>query len=207
MDIGLLLILLLVINRNKDKEIFGLKQIHDNTRVLNLPYTKEKIRIVKKIGPYFPEEFLPYLNNALVITEKFVQVYETLEFIQYTKGDYIKDSVPVENNKERLSYIINTIQREVSTEEVRNMGMAIEMILNIDKYKKMFTTLASVMANPEGLNNPSSILSIMEPFMDGKDEMEKKKLKDMANMFELMKTLDKPKKSKEEVDNDQEKKL
>lgn len=40
----------------------------------------------------------------------------------------------------------------------------------MDKYNKMLTALTSVMTNLDGLNNASSILSIMEPLIDGKDE-------------------------------------
>ena len=208
MESGLIWVLfLLILNKTKENKALDIpvdnmmdtKQEMDveKTINLNIPYTAEKVRIMKKIGPYFPEEFLPVLNKSLVITEKIVKLYETIEFIQIPDANYIKEVIPVENNKDRLSYILNTIQKEVSREEIKNMGMAMDIILNIDKYKKMFNVLHSLMANPDTLNDPNKIFSLIEPFIQGKDEKEKEKLKDMAKMFEIMKTLDTPKKSKE----------
>ena len=158
---------------------------------LNVPYTTQKIKIMKNIGPYFPEEFLPILNKAIVITEKVIKLYETIKFIQISEITYIEETIPVANNKERLSYIVNTIQKEIPKEETQNMGMALEMILNIDKYKKMFTILNSVISNPDIFNDPSKIFNLIGPFMQGKDD--KEKLKDMTKMLEIIKTLDTPK--------------
>lgn len=153
---------------------------------------------MKNIGPYFPEEFVPALNRSIIITEKIIKFYETIEFMQVSEAKYIKETIPVANNKERLSYIVNVIQKEVPKEETKNMGMALEMILNIDKYKKMFTILNSVISNPDSLNDPSKIFNLIEPFMQDKDE--KEKLKDMTKMLEIIKTLDTSKapKNKEE---------
>lgn len=170
----------------------------DKTINLNVPYTLEKIRIMKKIGSYFPEEFVPILNKSLIITEKIITLYETVEFMQVSEANYIKKTIPVKNSKERLSYIINTIQKEMPKEEIKNMGMAMEMILNMDKYKKMLTILNSVMSDPESLNDPTKMLNLIEPFIQDKDEKEKEKLKDMAKMLEIMKTLDTSKKTKKE---------
>ena len=212
METGLVLILLLFVlnkkNENRTLDIpmdkgdnildTRLDTSVNKTISLNIPYTAEKVRIMKKIGPYFPEEFLPVLNKSLTITEKIITLYETMEFMQVSEANYVKEVIPVENSKERLSYIINTIQKEIPKEEIKNMGMAMGMILNIDKYKKMLTVLNSIMSDPESLNDPTKMLSLIEPFMQGKDEKEKEKLKDMAKMLEIMKTLDTPKKPKEQ---------
>ena len=171
---------------------------------LNIPYTEEKIRIMKKIGPYFSEDFLPIINKSIMATEKIIRLYEVMEFMQTPEIDYIQDAIPVKNNRERLSYIINTIQNEISREDIKNMGMAMEMILNIDKYKKMLITLSSIMSDPESLNDPTKMLGLIEPFMEGKDEKEKEKLKDMAKMLEVMKNLDTSKKPKKQSQKPEE---
>ena len=214
MDNGLvLIILLLVMNKNrenksleksvgKEDDILDTKpdtyldKPIDKSITLNIPYTIEKVKIMKKIGPYFPEEFIPALNKSLILTEKIIRVYELIEFMQITEAKYIKEPIPVENNRERISHIINTIQKEIPKEDMKNMGMTMEMVVNIDKYKKMFTILNSVMSNPDSLNDPNKMLSLIEPLLQGKDEKEKEKLKDMAKMLEIMNTLDTPKKAK-----------
>ena len=211
MDNGLiLLLLLLLLNKNKENKTFHIpidkkendleiKSIPSSNKSfsLNVPYTLDKIKIAKKIGPYFPEEFVPALNKSLILTEKIIKLYEVMEFMQVDKVKYIENVITVENNKERLNYIVNTIQKEVKKEEIKSTGTIIEMILNIDKYSKMITVLNSVMSDPDSLNDPTKLLSLAEPFMQGRDEKEKEKLKDMAKMLEIMKTLDTTKKPKE----------
>jgi hypothetical protein len=205
MNNGLILFFFLLLNQTKRKNILEtskdnksikLKSPMNKTITLNIPYTNQKIKIMKKIGPYFPEEFIPVLNKALIITEKIIKFYEAIDFIQIKEVKYIENPIPIENNKERLSRIINTIQREFPTEEINNIGMIMEIILNTDKYKKMFTVLNSIMSNPDNFNDPTKIYSLIEPFMQNKDE--KEKLKNMVKMLEIMNTLDTPKKPKNE---------
>ena len=214
MDNGLVLFLLLFLlnQKNESKKLNiptdkGKNILNTSTHQtisLNIPYTEEKIRIMKKIGPYFSEDFLPIINKSIMATEKIIRLYEVMEFIQTPEIDYIQNIIPVKNNRERLSYIINTIQNEISREDIKNMGMAMEMILNIDKYKKMLTTLSSIMSDPESLNDPTKMLGLIEPFMEGKDEKEKEKLKDMAKMLEVMKNLDTSKKPKKQSQKPEE---
>ena len=214
MDNGFVLFLLLFLlnQKNESKKLNiptdkGKNILNTSTHQtisLNIPYTEEKIRIMKKIGPYFSEDFLPIINKSIMATEKIIRLYEVMEFIQTPEIDYIQNIIPVKNNRERLSYIINTIQNEISREDIKNMGMAMEMILNIDKYKKMLTTLSSIMSDPESLNDPTKMLGLIEPFMEGKDEKEKEKLKDMAKMLEVMKNLDTSKKPKKQSQKPEE---
>ena len=214
MDNGLVLFLLLFLlnQKNESKKLNiptdkGKNILNTSTHQtisLNIPYTEEKIRIMKKIGPYFSEDFLPIINKSIMATEKIIRLYEVMEFIQTPEIDYIQNIIPVKNNRERLSYIINTIQNEISREDIKNMGMAMEMILNIDKYKKMLITLSSIMSDPESLNDPTKMLGLIEPFMEGKDEKEKEKLKDMAKMLEVMKNLDTSKKPKKQSQKPEE---
>lgn len=157
-------------------------------------YTKEKIRIVKEIGPYFPEEVLPALNKSLIITEKIVKLHETIEFMKLPEDNYITESIPVNSSKQRLSYIVNTIRKEVPKQEVQDLGMVMEVILNIDKYKMILNILNSILSNPDMLNDPTKMVTLIEPFMEGKDNKEKEKLKDMIKMLEIMKSLDNPQK-------------
>lgn len=194
---GLVFILMLTIFINRKKDTVNLWENKFTKMDLDIPYTIEKIQIMKKIGPYFPEEILPSVNKALMITEKLIKFYEAMEFIQISGVNYIQNTIPVENNQERLSYIANTIKREFSKEEINRMGAAIETILTMDKFNKLFQILNSILTNPDHLSDPASIINFMEPLMEGKGEKEKKQLRDMTKMLEIMKTLDSPKKTEE----------
>ncbi|HSH36417.1 hypothetical protein [Schnuerera sp.] len=198
---GLILIFLLTFVKDKKNENINL--IRDGSKIIDLdiPYTMEKIQILKKIGPYFPEEILPSINKALMITEKLISLHQTMEFLQTSETNYIQETIPVENNQERLSYIAQTIKKEFPKEEIDKTGTVVEMILTMDKFNKLFLILNSIMTNPDSLKDPSNIINLMEPLMDDKDEKEKKKIKDMTKMLEIMKTLDTPKKSTEKENN------
>ena len=128
---------------------------------------------MKKIGSYFPPEYITPINKSIIITEKILKGYETLDFIENSEINYIESSIPIKDNKERFNYIINTIKNEVSNEEIKNMGMFLDIIVNMDKYKTMFTMLNSLMSDPDSLNDPNKIFQIMEPLIEGKTEEEK----------------------------------
>lgn len=202
MDNRIILILLFILNKKmkekdlntKEKLIEAEKNLTETKKskfTLNIPYTKKKIEIIKKIGPYFPPEYITPINKSIIITEKILKGYETLDFIENSEINYIESSIPIKDNKERFNYIINTIKNEVSNEEIKNMGMFLDIVVNMDKYKTMFTMLNSLMSDPDSLNDPNKIFQIMEPLIEGKTEEEKKKMKEMMKMLEIMKTLDK----------------
>ena len=132
-----------------------------------------------------------------MVTEKFIKVYKAIEFIQNTEADYIQNIVPVENNKQRLSYIAETIKKEFSKEEIDQMGSAVGVVLTIDRFNKLFQILNTFVANPDSINDPTNIINLMKPLIEGKGEKEKKQLEDMTKMLEIMKTLDSPKKTSE----------
>ena len=200
MGYGIVLILLYILasSPNHRKQVPSMAE--NRVINLNIPYTKEKIKIMKKIGPFFPEELIPSLNKSLFITEKFIRLYETTEFIKTAQISYIDTPVPMENNMERLSYIINTIQKEFPKEDVQNIGTILNIILNIDRYKALFNSLQILMSDPDNLNDPSKLLELIEPLMEGRDEEDKKKIKDMAKLLELMNKMESPKDVKKKDD-------
>lgn len=197
MDGGIMLILLLlVLNKKREEKISTIsnKQVNElmnpNSFTLNIPYTRDKIKIMKKIGPYFPQEYISPINKSITITEKIIKLFEAVDFMETPQINYIEPELSVANNKERISYIMNTIKNEVSKEEIKDMGLVLDIILNMDKYKNLFTILNSIITDPNSLNEPNKIIKLIEPLMEGKDEKEKEKMKEMMKMLEIMKTLD-----------------
>ncbi|NLV76807.1 MAG: hypothetical protein GX023_07475 [Tissierellia bacterium] len=202
MDIGIILLLLLLFYKRKEKtsNIFTTEgenisyEFENKTKSLNIPYTKEKINILKNIGIYFPEELIPLLNKSIFITEKIIKLFETMEFINISNISYIDKPIPVENNKERLSYIINTIQKEFPKENTQNIGTILDIIINMDKYKAIFSSLNTITSNPDNLKDPNQILHLLEPLLEGVDEKEKDKIREMAKILGLMNNLENTKK-------------
>lgn len=191
----LVLFLFLILLKEKRKNDLTLSSINISFE-LDINTTKEKIKLIKKIGPYFPEEYLPAFNKALVITEKILKLYETINFIQKEDNIYIAESIPVKNYQERLSYIANTIKKDFSKEEIERLGYLADFILQIDKFNKMANMLNHITSNPDLLKDTNNMFKILEPLLGG-DENEMKKFKEMAKMMNILKVLDKPKENKD----------
>lgn len=187
--------LFLILLKEKRKNGLTLSSINISFE-LDINTTKEKIKLIKKIGPYFPEEYLPVFNKALVITEKILKLYETINFIQKEDNIYIAESIPVKNYQERLSYIANTIKKDFSKEEIERLGYLADFILQIDKFNKMANMLNHITSNPDLLKDTNNMFKILEPLLGG-DENEMKKFKEMAKMMNILKVLDKPKENKD----------
>jgi len=198
LDNSLLLIILLIILRSsRINEFGGLKSFSDYLRSLKIEpdYTLEKIKLLKKIGPYFPEEYIPTINRSILLTERIIKINELASFMKYDEYQYLKSPIPIKDNKERISKILNIVQREVSKSENNNLGMVMDLIVNMDKYKNLLSMLNSVKSNEEGLKDPSQLLNIFGPIIGIDINKDKDKLKDINRMMEIIKTLN----SKKEI--------
>lgn len=194
-ELLILLVLLMFLKGNKND--FNKTNLQDSFS-LNISSTHKKIKILKKISPYFPPDMIPAINKSLFITEKIVKVYETVEFIKKEDNFYDIKVADVNNKNERINYILSTLKREVSYDDAKEIGNGMELILNIDKYKKLASVLKTFLSNPDGINNSNSLEKIIEVMLEGRDEKEKKKITQMVKMFELMQTLDTQKKDSSE---------
>ncbi|SHI12064.1 hypothetical protein [Sporanaerobacter acetigenes] len=191
--IVLIFLIFLSMQRKGNKKTISL-----NVNNLDIDNTYEKINILRKIGPYFPEEIIPILNKSLLLTEKIVKIYEVKDFVS-TNNYYQKiNSAKINDNKERFNYIISTLREEIPEEEIKAMGYPMNMILNYDKYKYIMNIISIIISNPQSLNNPNELLKASESLMDGMKENEKEKVKDMMKMFELMKALEPSNKEKKD---------
>lgn len=192
----LLFILLLFIRNSRFEESRGLMHLSDYIKSIKIEpqYTLEKIKLLKRVGPYFPEEYIPTINKSILITERIIKINELANFMKNSEYKYIKEHVPVESNKERLSKIINIVQKEMPRNEVNDIGMVVDLIVNMDKYKKMFSMLNSLMSNEEALKDPSQLLSIAGPLMGIDTNKDSEKMKEINKMMEIFKMLNSPKK-------------
>lgn len=197
MDNKLLIIILFLVTRNKqgngEFSLNTLENFISNIEVDN-NYTMAKVNMVKKVGSYFPEDYIPIINKSISFTEKFIMMRETMDFIKENDKIYISEYISVDNNKERISKIISIIQSESPNSELSKTGTVIDLIINMDKYKKMFGVLNSVMNNPESLNDPTQLINLAIPLLGGDNPENNEKIKEMSKMLEIVKLINSPKK-------------
>ncbi|MGJ0846103.1 hypothetical protein ACR77J_05385 [Tissierella praeacuta] len=191
----LIFIVLLIAGKNQGNKLTGLNTLENfvNTMEIDTKYTLEKIRMAKKIGTYFPEQYIPLINKSILFTERIMKINELIEFMKNEEYQYIKEATIVDSNKDRLNKIIHVLQKEASRSETKNVGMIMDLIINMDTYKKMFSVLTSVINSQDGLNDPTQLMNILTPLMDSDDLKNKDKFKEMGKMMEIMKILNSPK--------------
>lgn len=189
--IVLIFLIYLSMQRKENKKTISL-----DLKNLDIDNTYKKINILKKIGPYFPEEIIPILNKSLFLTEKIVKICEVADFVSTNNYYQEINSARIDNNKERFNYIISTLKQEIPEEKIKSMDYPMNIILNYDKYKYMMNIISIIISNPQSLNDPNELLKASESLMDGMKENEKEKIKDMMKMFELMKALEPSNKEK-----------
>ena len=86
---------------------------------IDIKKTKEKIKMLKKIGPYFPEEYIASINKAIIITEKMLKIYETINFVQQRTTCILPNPSQLKIIK-NACYIANTIQKDFAREELKD---------------------------------------------------------------------------------------
>ena len=91
-----------------------------------------------------------------------------------------------------ISKIIKVIQTETSKSDINSMGTIIDFIINIDKYKAMFSMFNKIMSSPEGLKNPSELFNIIGPLIGGENQKNNDKFKEMAKMMEILNVINIP---------------
>ena len=92
---------------------------------------------------------------------------QTMDFIKEEDKTYISEYISVDNNRERISKVISTIQSESSNSGISKTGTVIDMIINMDRYKKMFGILNSIMSKRNSLNDHAQLLSLAAPLLGG----------------------------------------
>ena len=196
----LIFLFLLVLGKNQETESTALHSLGNfvNTLEVDPEYTAEKIKVVKKVGAYFPEHYIPLINKSILFTERLIKINELANFMKNDEYAYIKEPISVNNNKERISKVVNVIQNEVPKTEVKNLGMMMDLIINMDKYKQMFSMLTSVMGNQDALKDPTQLIGMLAPIMGGDGQQSGDKMKEMSKMMEIMKALNAPTPKNEE---------
>ena len=186
-DNFLIIILLIIMGRGNENKGFGINAMEiDNIN------TVKKIKLLKEIGPYLPKNYLPLINGSISLTEKFIKINEVSSFIQKEESEvHVSNHIPMEN-EERMKKIMSVLHKESEYFKKGQMGQILELIVNMDKYQKMFEVLNKVISNPNSLNDPSQLINLIGPLMGSEAEDNSSKIKEISKMMELMKLLDTP---------------
>lgn len=201
MDIQILLLLLLINQNNKDNEHKPLHSLNNyiNSIEIDLMYTEQKVNLLKKIAPLMPGEYIQPLNRSVMITESVIKLLELKNYLD--AEDYIIDQneiIPLKDNRERINRIISVIQKEVPKSNMNNMGMVMNMVVNMDQYKKMFTALNTFMSNQDAMKDPESIIQLMAPLLGTSGDKESsKEIEQMMSIIKLLASSDNKTKKKE----------
>lgn len=192
----ILLVLLLTQQKNINISSEPLHSLKDylNTMEINSQYTKSKLKIARKIYPLLPIEYAYSMRKSISIVEKIIHLMETVDYLNTFETEEINLlHIPA---KERIQKITLAVQDEFKGSSIENLGIVMDLVLNMDRYRKLLTTYNQVSRNKDILSDKDSIMSLMEAFMEGSSEKDKGKLKDMNKIFDLLKLLDSPKDAK-----------
>lgn len=191
MNEKVILLLLLVFNNNKAKKLQSdLAPIKDYLESLEVdkPYSLEKIHIAQNISPFIPEELSTSYNKAIMISKLIVKV-EELKELTSKKPIQTNELVHFDNNAERIQKIVSVLQNETSKDSIKNMGIIMDLILNMEKYKKMYSLLNTFMKNKDNTNGIEDILKIASPLLEASSSKGKNEDNSIEKMLDIVKLL------------------
>lgn len=203
----MLLLLLYMTDRGKTENqmLHNVKNFIQDIEV-DLDYTYEKIRAFKKIAPLISKEYNQPFVKSIMITETLAKLFEIKSSFNHNNNMLQVNPIPIEDGKERIIKIINTIQEEIPRSKAKNMGMVMDLIINMEEYKKMFQILNAFMQNKDNMNEPEKMIKLVSQLprgKGGKGEKGNTSPKDMEQIFNIIKVLNSSeKKEKPEQKNE-----
>ncbi|QIB26390.1 hypothetical protein [Caloranaerobacter azorensis] len=150
----------------------------------------KKIHILKKIGPYLPEQMIGTLNIFIVNLEKINKIIGLYEFI--TIGKTFEPITPVTNitSKERINKIFQSLQEEIPDDKLLTIKPMLDLMMNIDKFKPIISTLTKISSsNDKSEINIDDMIDLIKPMLGDEEAKNIDKMKDMLQMIELLSVL------------------
>lgn len=198
MDTNIILLIVFLLQSSNSSNNDQIHMITDYFKGMEIKpdYTKEKVKLIKNILPLVPEEFGNPVHKSVVLSEKVLRVLEIAEVMNQVPDKVEYATIPVANNQERINKIISIVQKDFSKAKSKNLGFIMELILNMDKYKKMLSVFSSLSSNSENTKDSKNMFKLVETFMGEGEQKNMDGIKDIAKMMELMKLLDSPIKEK-----------
>ncbi|MDR7870676.1 MAG: hypothetical protein RIN55_07465 [Tissierellaceae bacterium] len=204
----IILLLILLSGANKDKSKgagilnININEYIDNMEV-NTQYTEEKIRLAKKIVPWMPLEYINPINRSIYITESVVRIMELKEYMDQSvlSVQTAAAPIPIEDNRERISKIASVIQEEVPRSNMQTLGSVLELVVNLERYKKMFDLLNTFMKSQSMSKDTDKLVRMVEPMMKGKGSTSGDGSLDIEKLMNIMSILSKTKENTPKKEN------
>lgn len=199
MDNNIILIMIyFLFNSQNDSNNNQLHTITDYIKSIEIEpkYTYEKLKLVKNILPLLPIEYTASVHKSILLSEKIVNIIEIADVMNKPSNTLDYKPIDVASNKERVEKIISIVQTDFPKPKLKNIGLIMDLVLNMDKYKNIFKVVSSLSSNTESSKNSNNMMNIMEAFVDNGDKKGMDSIKEMAKMMELLKVLDAPKREK-----------
>lgn len=207
--IFLLPLLLLISNsshgfRKKNTSVLDLSS--DLLSSIDIRSLNENINIVKKIGPYLPENIVVPMNSIIYFVEKATKIIGLIELISTNKSYEPVATLENLSSKDRFNGILQTINEEISEDRINSIKPIIDIALNFDKYKSLINMVSSlgntnnklsrventppkpettIQSNENRTNQIDDIINIMKPML-GNDEKKVNQLNSMVDAIKPM---------------------
>lgn len=188
----LLLILLSTTNNEKSKGLVNINEYINNMEI-DPKYTEDKIHLARKLAPLMPAEYINPINRSIYITENLVKIMELKDYMSHETRIVQTAHVPIEDNRERITKIVSVIQEEVPKSNMNNLGSVLELISNIDKYKRMFDLFNTFMKSQSAGKDTANLAKMVGPMMKGKTTAEGEGSLDIEKIMNIISVLNKPK--------------
>ena len=201
----LLLLLFSATNRDNSTRVMAVNDYINNMEI-DTQYTREKIRLAKRIAPLMPKDYIRPMSRSIYITETIVRLMELRDFMALKPVEVSvaasEESEETEiDNRERLNRIVSIIQEEMPKSKAQNMGSLLELIVNMDKYRRMFEIFNTLRTN-QNMTTTDNLTKTLEPVVKngakgGDNSMDLEKIINIINI--LNKTKERPEGNKVNV--------
>ncbi len=148
---------------------------------LNTKSANEKLDVIKKIGPYMPENVVEPLNTIVFYIEKITTILGLMEVVTTNKSYAPIITYDNLTNKEKINGILSTIKEESKDERLNSIKPIIDVALNFDRYKSLIDTISSLGNMNNKADKISSQPTKTEPVQDSSNKQIQ--IEDMLNIF------------------------
>ena len=183
----LFLLAMFLLNNKNNKEVHIIVD-YIKTMEIDPHYTEKKISMAKKISPLLPKEYIYPFEQAILYTSAIVKILD-VKSIFIEKQEIKITPIPLKDNKERLDRIMTILQEESLNTDFTSMGMVMNIIVNMDKYKNILNIFTKINTNKDGIKDNDDFMKLALSILgEGKSDKESKEIEKMIRIISLLNT-------------------
>ncbi|MTI65923.1 MAG: hypothetical protein FH753_04900 [Firmicutes bacterium] len=156
---------------------------------VNIRSIQNKVEIVKKVGPYLPEQVVSTINTYMPMYEKVSSIIGLMEILNSNKSFTPIKPVTNLNQNDKMNKIFTLVKDELPNDTLKSVKPLLDIVTNIDKYKVILDLLASFNDPNKKSFDMENLIDIIVPLMGGADNKNAEKMQDMVKMMELVNIL------------------